>query len=302
MARGEQSNGEMAKMKFRVTARTILHLGSDLISSDGVAFYELIKNSLDAKSPEVRVDVVCRLPFEIYDRLLRELGERREPNERGILPPAAGSPNWRHLRDIAVAAVDMETPEAEELVDELNGVGNKREFIGALRRANRIDVDDDGDGMDAETLEGVYLTIGTGNRARERERLEAEQDEAEDDEAEDEEAEDDKPAHVILGEKGLGRLSAMRLGESLEVITATAGDEHWNVLSINWNDFADAADEDISSVEFEPEEGRAKGVASRERSSGSPRSRRRGPTTSLKLSPGRTSRSSSIPSVSARYR
>jgi signal transduction histidine kinase len=245
-------------MKFRVTARTILHLGSDLISSDGVAFYELIKNSLDARSPEVRVDVVCRLPFEIYDKLLRELGERREPNERGILPPAAGSRNWRHLRDIALAAIDPEAPEADDLVEEFNKVGNKREFIVALRGANRIDVDDDGDGMDAETLEGVYLTIGTGNRARERELQEAA--EAEEDEADDEDNEKDaEPDHVILGEKGLGRLSAMRLGDSLEVITATAGDSHWNVLGINWNDFADAADEDISSVEFEAEEGRGKG-------------------------------------------
>lgn len=240
-------------MKFRVTARTILHLGSDLISSDGVAFYELIKNSLDAKSPEVRVDVVCRLPFEIYDRLLRELGERREPNERGILPPAAGSRNWRHFRDMAVAAVDPDAPEAEELIEELNGAGNRRAFIAVLRGANRIDVDDDGDGMDAETLEGVYLTIGTGNRAREREQQEAEEEEGEGDQ------EDAGPVHVILGEKGLGRLSAMRLGEALEVITATEDDGHWNVLGINWNDFADAADEDISSVEFEPEEGRAKG-------------------------------------------
>ena len=248
-------------MKFRVTARTILHLGSDLISSDGVAFYELIKNSLDAKSPEVRVDVVCRLPFETYDRLLRELGERREPNERGILPPAAGSRNWRHLRDMAVSAVDLDAPEAEELIEELNDAGNRREFIVVLRGANRIDVDDDGDGMSAETLEGVYLTIGTGNRAREREQQEADEAEEDDDQddAAEEDDEDSEPVHVILGEKGLGRLSAMRLGEALEVITGTEDDGHWNVLSINWNDFADAADEDISSVEFEPEEGRVKG-------------------------------------------
>jgi hypothetical protein len=62
---------ESVNVKFRVTARTILHLGSDLISSDGIAFYELVKNSLDAKSPEVRVDVTSRLPFEVYDELLR---------------------------------------------------------------------------------------------------------------------------------------------------------------------------------------------------------------------------------------
>ena len=35
---------------FRITARTVLELGSELISSDIIAFYELIKNAFDAKS------------------------------------------------------------------------------------------------------------------------------------------------------------------------------------------------------------------------------------------------------------
>ncbi|MBZ9648186.1 ATP-binding protein [Sphingobium sp. 3R8] len=235
-------------MKFRVTARTILHLGSDLISSDGIAFYELVKNSLDARSPDVRVDVLVRMPFETYDELLRELGERREPNERGIAKPSAAPRNWRHLRETAIDAVDEEAPEADELIAALRGADNKREFVTALREANRIDVDDDGTGMSEATLERVYLTIGTGERARERDRqascppVEGQED------------------HVILGEKGLGRLSAMRLGDCLEVITATAADPTWNVLNINWNDFADAGDEDISSIDVKPEVGAKKGA------------------------------------------
>ncbi|MCI0466466.1 MAG: RstB, partial [Beijerinckiaceae bacterium] len=35
---------------FRVNARTVLELGSELISSDIIAFYELIKNAFDAGS------------------------------------------------------------------------------------------------------------------------------------------------------------------------------------------------------------------------------------------------------------
>jgi hypothetical protein len=34
-------------MPFKVTARTILQLGGELISSDGIAFYELIENASD---------------------------------------------------------------------------------------------------------------------------------------------------------------------------------------------------------------------------------------------------------------
>lgn len=226
-------------MSFRVTARTILHLGSELISSDGVAFYELIKNSLDARSPEIRVDVVVRLDFDTYDTILRELGERRDrvagSNEKAR--------TWQELRDLALLKVDNEAVDAGELRQEINSSRNRNQFLNAIRSANRIDVDDDGDGMSITTLKDVYLTIGTSNRARERELDGAKRGEGH---------------RIILGEKGLGRLSAMRLGEAMEVVTGTAGTDHWSVLEINWNDFANAPDDDIGSIEVEPSQGSEK--------------------------------------------
>lgn len=61
---------------FKVTARTVLELGSELISSDVIAFYELVKNGFDAGTKsgvEIRFDIVlglrsepprdCRRPF-----------------------------------------------------------------------------------------------------------------------------------------------------------------------------------------------------------------------------------------------
>jgi len=49
-------------MSFTFAARTILELGKELISSDEVALYELIKNSVDAESPKVRI--IARIVFE----------------------------------------------------------------------------------------------------------------------------------------------------------------------------------------------------------------------------------------------
>lgn len=46
---------------FRITARTVLELGSELISSDIIAFYELIKNAFDARTKSgvnVQFDIV----------------------------------------------------------------------------------------------------------------------------------------------------------------------------------------------------------------------------------------------------
>ena len=48
---------------FKICARTVLELGAELISSDVIAFYELIKNAFDAKSStgaEIRFEIILR--------------------------------------------------------------------------------------------------------------------------------------------------------------------------------------------------------------------------------------------------
>ncbi|WP_185965172.1 sensor histidine kinase [Glacieibacterium frigidum] len=239
-------------MNFRVSARTILHLGSELISSDGVAFYELIKNSLDAKASRVTVDVFYRLDYVVYSEILRELGEDRDTPEvlreryiRSLRRPRT----WQQLRDYALGSIVQGAPGVDRLVRRLTNASTKARFLEALRAANQIEIDDDGEGMSLDILRDVYLTIGTSYRAdQKRDQYAAE---------EDDEVEASAP-EVILGEKGLGRLSAMRLGDEVLVVTGQAGDSNWNQLEIDWNDFADAANDDLDSVEVEPEVGNAK--------------------------------------------
>ena len=233
-------------MGFRVTARTVLHLGSELISSDGIAIYELIKNSLDAGSPEVRIDIVCRMDFDAVDHILRLLGERRHPSEWVELAPTAIR-SWRKLRERAVQAVDSGAPGSTTLQRQLRTANSRETFLDCIRRANTIEIHDDGEGMSIETLNEVYLTIGTSNRAHQRSRHRSH-------------SPTEGSSHPILGEKGLGRLSAMRLGDTMEVITAQLEDTHWNYLEIDWNSFAKSADDDISSVTIAPEVGEQKNL------------------------------------------
>ena len=61
-------------------------------------------------------------------------------------------------------------------------------------------------------------------------------------------------ASPYLGEKGIGRLSAMRLGERLRVETARAIDKSLNLLEIDWRDFADI-DAMLGEVHVAPETG-----------------------------------------------
>ena len=48
-------------MTFKFSARTLLELGKELISSDEIALYELIKNAVDAQSPRVEIFVNVQL-------------------------------------------------------------------------------------------------------------------------------------------------------------------------------------------------------------------------------------------------
>lgn len=232
-------------MNFRISARTILHLGSELISSDGVAFYELIKNSLDAEADNVTVAVVYRLHYAKYAEILRELGEDRDTPDvlrQRYLRSLPRRRKWPELRNYALTHLVEGAPDLDELEDALTSATSRSDFIEALRSANYIEIDDDGDGMSMDILKDVYLTIGTSYRADQKRVQYAAEDEGEI-------QPDGRP---ILGEKGLGRLSAMRLGDKVLIVTGEAGAAQWNQLEIDWNDFADAADEDLDTVKVEP--------------------------------------------------
>ncbi len=233
-------------MGFRVTARTVLHLGSELISSDGIALYELIKNALDAQSPEVRINVFCRMKFGVVDYILRELGERRHPSE-WVKASSRSARSWHRLRQKGLEAILADAPLASDLSSQIQSAETKEDFAECIRRSNYIEINDDGEGMSMQTLNEVYLTIGTSHRARQRARHTSQVNAAAD-------------AHPILGEKGLGRLSAMRLGDTLEVTTARSDDIQWNYLRINWNEFAQSADDDIGSIQVSPRVGAKKEV------------------------------------------
>ena len=216
-------------MPFKVTARTILQLGGELISSDGIAFYELIKNAFDAGSKKVLVDVVSRLPVEIIESVVADLSKIDDGQDdedavsklmdaakhriRGNAEPTAKGINaW------------LESIDATEDADEL---------ISILLAANSITFTDFGHGMSFKDLNDFYLTIGTSHRKLQR-------------------ANSDK---VILGEKGIGRLSTMRLGLHLHVETATANDARWNILDIDWEAFGEEVGQLVEDIDVEPEKG-----------------------------------------------
>lgn len=220
---------------FRISARTVLELGSELISSDIIAFYELLKNSFDAHSKN-GVEIRFRVPLRrnTYLRLLSEVeGDQNKDiaywrkNIKEHLDPSAGKETINKFCSYL--------EEGKTLADFTLA------FTEAYRKANTVEIIDSGSGMSMNELNHNYLVIGTPARKKEVDRA----------------IKSGKANPPYLGEKGIGRLSAMRLGNTLNVETAKSDDTNLNILDIDWRLFDDV-DAMVEDIDVKPFKGRTK--------------------------------------------
>lgn len=221
---------------FKICARTVLELGAELISSDVIAFYELVKNAFDAKSrngAEIRFEIT----FSYHDYLkFRRRAiegsylEQLKSEIKSKLYPSAPQASLSRVRQ-AVQAAETHA-ELQDALDEVYAT------------ENRIIVSDEGTGMSRQDLSDNYLVIGTASRKRAIDAALAR-------------GSNGNARPPYLGEKGIGRLSAMRLGDRLTVETAKATDQSLNVLTVDWTAFNDL-DAMLDSINIVPEAGDAK--------------------------------------------
>lgn len=85
-----------------------------------------------------------------------------------------------------------------------------------------LEISDNGVGMNRETVTGAWLTVATPFREQNPQAKRR-----------------GKPARRATGEKGLGRLSAARLGDTLEMYTQAKGEPSLKVV-VDWNSLAQA--------------------------------------------------------------
>lgn len=221
---------------FRITARTVLELGAELISSDIIAFYELVKNGFDAKTKngvEIRFDIVMtKHDYLKLSQRIHNLTNNQETLDSNLLEQIKG--------DIYASMLHNAS---EELKQKFRSAIHKAKTVSDLSvvlaeaqaSCNTITVTDFGTGMSLEDLNNAFLVIGTASRKL----------------AVDAALQAGATKSPFLGEKGIGRLSAMRLGERLRVETARADDKTLNLLEINWRDFG-AVDAMLDEVPVAP--------------------------------------------------
>lgn len=223
-------------MAFKISARTILHLGSELISSDAIAFYELIKNAFDAQSKRIKIRVVIRLAHDAVADIVEAARSGEE-----------GSGELVDLRSRAMGSLDAAAPELRELRRAVSTARTVGALVSLVEGANYIEFVDTGEGMTLFGLNAAFLTIGTRTRLRERDEQRRALAQA-----------NVRPSRPVLGEKGVGRLSAMRLGRRLHVRTTTEGEAYWNLLDIDWGWFSHDSDKLIEDIPVEPRRGQEK--------------------------------------------
>ena len=220
-------------MKFAVKARVLLELGGELISSDAIALYELIKNAIDAGSPKIEVRVVSHLTHSGYQALDEDI----ERQETARLSRSFLEQNISRYFD---TSIDEDV--VASLIDSLAGLslsGARKKLREFYVAQTYIEIEDWGHGMSREDIETKFLTIGTTHRERQR-------------------AASQDGTTPILGEKGIGRLSAMRLGRLIEMKSSTRGEARRSRLYMDWSTLTADPEQELEEFEVDLQPGEVK--------------------------------------------
>ena len=231
-------------MKFKIAARVISHLGQELISSDEIAIYELVKNGFDAGSKLVKVNINYRLDVDFIEELQQELLDLFFMGQgQDAVPNKISSRIIREIEKLKTREKNslfclLDEIEIDKYITRLNRSQNIEGYIKNLGRINSIEVIDTGTGMTKENVENAFLTIGTKHRYNQVRRIEN----------------GFSKDEVSTGEKGIGRLSAMRLGHFLDLSTLANNSTSRINLHINWRYFCANFDNQVTDIELRHKE------------------------------------------------
>jgi signal transduction histidine kinase len=218
---------------FRIAARAMRQLGAELITSDEMALYELIKNAFDAGSSRAMVAISAPADAGIVALIREQIKADGLPIKIALerLEKALSKDLDLVQRAQALSNFESRSSTADDLVDCLSTF---------LRDDFWIEVRDTGVGMSASELSDRFMVVGTPNKLiKKRGRA------------------DGDP--VLLGEKGIGRLSMMKLGSQAEVRSKVEGAEHWHAIAFDWTKFDDP-EAFLGEVTFEVEEREAEAL------------------------------------------
>ncbi|MEX2490817.1 MAG: ATP-binding protein, partial [Nitrospirales bacterium] len=222
-------------MNFKVAARVISHLGAELISSDEIAIYELVKNGFDAGSEVVEVNICYKISTKFIRELQALVKNKIGHDQKTKIPSILLDDLDKKIHTLGSTCdfyCELTDEQITTYVKSIHTAKNYRELITAIGRINYIEIVDQGEGMTIDEVERYYFTVGTTHRKQQVLDLIKLGDNA-------------RPP---TGEKGIGRLSAMRLGHNLEMLTISENSPDETYVSVNWNDFEHLNESEVSDI------------------------------------------------------
>lgn len=203
--------------ELKVGAHVLVQLGSELVTDVEQAILECVKNAYDADSPGCKIEIDTREKATIEETSLFSLiGQFIEPAENVVVELVNNSDN-------------AEPDERDQSGDTQNGGGNDqpssdrhepdRSVTRKLTYVGRVTIEDTGDGLTEDQLRSSWLVIsGSKKRAASGPKAKT------------------KRGRTPLGDKGLGRLGTMRLGDILLIESATSRESDIVSAQFRWAD------------------------------------------------------------------
>lgn len=195
-------------LRLEVHPSVVFKLGADLITDDMQALIELIKNSYDADATHVRVTI------DTHTRFDPTTGEVRD--DQSLVNPRTGPDGESGQQQ--EGSMKVEGSEAESVPDDAPIAPY---LLGSIK------IVDDGIGMDLDRVRRGWLTVSLS----EKQAMKAK-------------GETTKKDRTPLGDKGLGRLGAQRLGNQMIMTTVRRAEDVEAVrplrVTMNWSEFAEA--------------------------------------------------------------
>ncbi len=195
---------------------------------------------------ELSLDGGIQLNFKADSHLVQVLGEQLIASERvGILELV------KNAFDAGATYCNVRIEKIPNLPAVPESLNEFNEFDGPV-----IVIDDDGDGMTKEVIELGWLRPASTIKTNIKERLKVEREKAVRDKKLGtfdkflKALKKENRGRIPLGEKGVGRFAAHRLGRCLLIKTKVASNDYEYVLRINWDDFniRDGSYRDLDSV------------------------------------------------------
>ncbi|WP_208509545.1 sensor histidine kinase [Variovorax paradoxus] len=192
-----------AAAMLKVSPHVLVQLGSELVTDVDQALLECVKNSYDADSVGCKIIVDTRKAGEIVDKsTAQRLLAFDQPAENVQV----------ELRNQAGHRIDLTALRRPILPDE--------RITRHLHYTGKITIEDTGEGIPPEKIASSWLMIsgsikrsqGSGPKSKTRK------------------------GRTPLGDKGLGRLGTMKLGDILEVESAVAPNLPLSVARFRWKD------------------------------------------------------------------